>query len=389
MTRRRAVSGAAVTGAGMVTCLGRDPDIVWSRLMAGLSGISRITMFDTSQCLNQRGGEIKDALPADGGPRMAALLDAAFRSALADAGLSVDDLKARRAALVVGSSFGNIFQTEKGPVELDHYVKPLLRDLGLDIPVLSVSSACSSGSDAIATGADLLDFAGFDIVLCGGVDVLDIYKMVGHSALGTLSPTRCTPFSADGDGTALGEGAALLVLERASGAALRGGHVRAILTSRASTTDTNTLTSPDLTGAGAMRAISNALVQTGAAVDGIAYINAHGSGTHVNDAMEAQVYAGMFARTRPAISSTKAAFGHTLGATGAIEAAISIMALERGEAPPTSGLATVHEDWRAAAVTLAGQPAPLPDGKLALSVTYGFGGANVALLFRQPEAVTR
>ncbi|UEM24784.1 beta-ketoacyl-[acyl-carrier-protein] synthase family protein (plasmid) [Skermanella mucosa] len=375
-----------VTGAGLVTCLGRDQDAVWSRLMAGESGVAPIEAFDTAQCLNGSGGEIKDGLPSDGGARMAALLEGALRAALADADLAIGDLAGRRAALVVGSSFGNIFQTENGPVELDHYIRPLLGGLGLDLPVISVSSACSSGSDAIATGADLIDFAGFDVVLCGGVDVLDIYKMVGHSALGTLSPPRCTPFSADGDGTALGEGAALLVLEAPADAARRGARVRSVLTGRASTTDTNTLTSPDLTGAGAMRAIDNALAQDGGTAADIAYVNAHGSGTPVNDAMEAQVYAGMFGKHRPAISSTKAAFGHTLGATGAIEAGIAILALERGEAPPTSGLAAVHEDWRRAAVVLPGDRAPLPPGRAALSVTYGFGGANVALLFRRPEA---
>jgi 3-oxoacyl-[acyl-carrier-protein] synthase II len=357
--------------------------VVWRRLIEGGSGIAPIEAFDASRCRNVAGGEIKDPLPTDGGARMAALFEAALTAALGDAALPAAELNRARAALVVGSSFGDIFHADGEPVELDHYIRPSLDRLGIDVPFLSVSSACSSGSDAVAMGADLIDALGYDVVVCGGVDILDIYKMVGHSSLGTLSSHRCVPFSADGDGTLLGEGACFLVLERPEHAARRAVRVRAALTGAASTTDTNTVTSPDLTGAGAARAVRSALAQGDRSAADVAYVNAHGSGTPVNDAMEAKVYGELFAATRPPLSSTKAAFGHTLGATGAIEAAIAIIALEQRQAPPTAGLAAVHEDWQHANLVRPGESTPLGDGRLALSVTYGFGGANVALAFER------
>ncbi len=376
----------AVTGLGLRTCLGHDEASLWRRLVAGESGIGPIRSFDAARCNTTAAGEIAEGLPREGQSRMAALFEGALAATLANAGLRAADLSARRTVVVVGSSFGAIFHAEGEPIELDQYVPGALARLGLNVPFLSVSSACSSGSDAIALGADLVEFGDYEVALCGGVDILDLYKMVGHSALGTLSPTGCRPFSANGDGTALGEGAAFFLLERCADARARGAQVRALLVGRAATTDTNTITSPDLTGAGAIRAIGATLARAGRAADAIAYVNAHGSGTPVNDAMEARVYQELFAARRPLLSSTKGAFGHTLGATGAIEAAVTVLALEHGCAPPTAHLVEVHDEWRSANLVRPGdEAATLQPGGLGLSVTYGFGGANVALLFELPR----
>ena len=373
-----------VTGVGIVSCLGEERRAVWSQLRAGRSGIGPVGAFEAERFRNCRAGAVTCIdLPVEGAERMRALTSRALSNALTDAGLDADHLQRRRVAMVVGTSLGHLFHNAEGPVTLDDFVGPALVELGLDIPAIAVSSACSSSTDAIALACDLIDQRRFDVVVCGGVDVLDEYKMMGHSSLRTMSPTTCRPFAADSDGTALGEGAAFLVLESARSATDRDARAHARVLGRSSTTDTSGVTAPDETGAGALRAIRQTLSQHGCEARDIVYVNAHGSGTPTNDAMEARVYAELFSECRPAVSSTKSAFGHTLGATGAIEAAVAIWALQEREAPPTAGVQQASSAWGDARVVTGTQAMPIGDRDrdVAISVTYGFGGANACLAF--------
>ncbi|WP_338553877.1 beta-ketoacyl-[acyl-carrier-protein] synthase family protein [Paenibacillus sp. KS-LC4] len=370
-----------ISGMSAVTCLGNDLSDIWQQVCEGSSGLRPITLFDTSKSRSSIGGEVSSEPVAQGYDRMLAFSVQAIQSAMINANIDCDYVHSVRAALIIGTSLGHIFDNESGPVVLDDFVEELKIKLGLNIAVLTVSTACSSGTDAIANGGDFIEFLNYDLVICGGVDVLDLYKLMGHSSLHTLSPNKCKPFDQHNDGTSLGEGAAFIILENREALKERGGRRIAELVGRSSTTDTKSVTSPDESGGGAIRAISQALGQSKSGPESVSYVNAHGSATPVNDAMEARVYQELFQTRAIPISSTKAAFGHTLGATGAIEAVIAIFALVHEQAPPTANTTKLHEDWSAANVVFSNQPQPIEKPETAVTVTYGFGGANACLVF--------
>jgi len=371
-----------VTGMSMLTCLGENIEDTWKNIREGNSGIDDITLFPTDTLRSIRGGEVKGDYPTDGYNRMKSFAKVGILKAIEDTGLTVEKINELKSAIIIGTSLGHIFDNEKGAVRLDDYVSELLQEIGLNIPYICVSSACSSGSDAIIIAGDLLEYKGFDLVICGGIDILDIYKMRGHSSLRTLAVTQCKPFSSgDETGTSLGEGAAFLVLETKKLSNERSAKVYANFSASSNTTDTISVTTPDETGAGAIRLIEQAMSRSEHNINDISYVNAHGSGTAANDKMEAKVYRERLSSGNPAISSTKGIFGHTLGATGAIEAIMCIMAIVKKEAPPTAICKEVSKDWENANVVL-NKSLPLTDDKLiTVSVTYGFGGANACLVF--------
>lgn len=369
-----------VTGMSLVSALGDQPDAVFSRLCAGDSGVRANPDSQYQAYRNTSMGTVDGDYPSAPDARITALLGAALRDALDDAGLPVS-VPLPGAAAVIGASFGAIFHNEHGPVALDTAIDDAFLGTGLGLLPHVLSAACSSSSEAIAMAYDLIVQGGADIVIAGGVDVIDRYKVAGHSSLSTLSPTSCRPFDATADGTILGEGAALLVIEHPRHAAARGARVHARLSGVAANTDTNSPTSPDETGAGAARVIADALRRADCAPASVAYVNAHGSGTPVNDRMEAAAFTAALGPGSK-ISSTKSAFGHTLGATGAIEAIVAIESLIHGMAPATYGLARAHDSWDGSGLVL-GRSQRLGDGDHALSVTYGFGGTNVALVFQK------
>lgn len=371
-----------VTGMSMLTCLGDNIEDVWEEIRDGNSGINDITLFPTDTLRSCRGGEVKGNYPSDGYNRMKSFAKIGILKAIKDTGLTIEKINELKSAIIIGTSLGHIFDNEKGAVQLDDYVNELVQEIGLQVPHICISSACSSGSDAIILAGDLLEYKGFDLVICGGLDILDIYKMRGHSSLRTLAVTQCKPFSSgDETGTSLGEGAAFLVLETNELSCERSARVYANLVASSNTTDTISVTTPDETGAGAIRLIEQAMSRSEHNVNDISYINAHGSGTAANDKMEAKVYREFLSIGNPAISSTKGIFGHTLGATGAIEAIMCIMAIVKKEAPPTAICEKVSKDWENANVVL-NKSLPLADDLLVtVSVTYGFGGANACLVF--------
>lgn len=370
-----------VTGLSLVSCLGSSIEETWEFLCSGKDGLSPITSFDTEQLRSSIGGEIKSIYSLTGKDRMLQLSKEAITNTINDSGLTITDINQAKSALVLGTSLGHIFENENSPTNIDDYIPDVLNEIGLTIPFLAISSACSSGSDAISIGCDLIQFQEFDIVICGGVDILDIYKMTGHSSLHTLSPTKCRPFSIDSDGTSLGEGAAFIILEAPKNIKRKNANYYASIIGRSNTTDTSSVTAPDENGLGAIRVIEQAINQTPFKASDISYINAHGSGTPTNDKMEAKVYEILFSDSQTPVSSTKSAFGHTLGATGAIEAIIAILALNKKTAPPTAGLKKCSAEWENKNLII-GEPLRI-DGKnlITASVTYGFGGANACLVF--------
>jgi 3-oxoacyl-(acyl-carrier-protein) synthase len=247
-------------------------------------------------------------------------------------------------------------------------------------PICAVSVACASGSMAIALGANMLLDEAAPMVLVGGSDALCPFTMSGFNSLQSLDREPCRPFDQNRKGLNIGEGAAVLVLETLAGARERGANVLAVLRGWGMTNDASHPTAPQKQGIGLAHCINRAMDMAECCVDDIGYVNAHGTGTPLNDIAEANAYELAFlGRNRPVpISSTKSYFGHCLGSAGSIEAAITISAIRSGAIYPTLRLTDPIEstavDWVKGEVRH--QPVPM-----AMSVSLGFGGSNTVLIF--------
>ncbi|MFF1925230.1 beta-ketoacyl synthase N-terminal-like domain-containing protein [Streptomyces sp. NPDC058221] len=377
------MSEVAIVAAGAVTALADSADATWFQLLAGRDGLGDVTLFDADGLRSATAGQVAGYAAATGGDRLAALsvhaMTQAIEQAGAEAGLTPADLA--EAWVVVGVSLGDIFEQSGPDVELDHFWDEVAATLGLHGPVVVLSSACSSGTDAVGYGCDLIATGIATTVLAVGVDSLEPGKYSGHAGLKTMSPDRCRPYDAASDGTTLGEGACCLVLTAVDRSART---PLAVVRGWAASTDVESLTSPDMSGSNAARMVRAALDMAGATPDEVGYLNGHGSGTPVNDEMEAAVYRQVFPKGGAVVSASKGALGHSLGATGAVEALVTAYALRERTAPPTVGLRSPHERW--AGIPVAVGARPLADGTLGASVTYGFGGANsCVVLARTPR----
>lgn len=251
---------------------------------------------------------------------------------------------------------------------------------GIRGPSCAISVACASGAMAIALAADALLDGAAPIILAGGSDPLCPFTLSGFNSLRALDPNPCSPFDQNRKGLNLGEGAAVLILETLAGATARNANILAVLRGWAMTNDAFHSTAPQTQGSGLADCIQLSMEMAGVSGDDISYVNAHGTGTPLNDSAEANAYETAFrGRFRPIpVSSTKSYFGHCLGAAGAIEAAITIMAVRSGALLPTLRLTNPIEspgiDWLRGEV----KRQPLP---LAMSASSGFGGSNTVLIF--------
>ena len=252
--------------------------------------------------------------------------------------------------------------------------------LGILGPACAVSVACASGAMAIALAANMLLDEAAPMVLAGGSDALCPFTLSGFNSLQALDPEPCRPFDQNRNGLNLGEGAAVLVLETLANAMRRDAGILAVLRGWAMTNDASHPTAPQKDGIGLATCIQRALEMAACNIDEVGYVNAHGTGTPLNDIAETHAYESAFhGRSRPIpVSSTKSYFGHCLGAAGALEAAITISAMRAGALYPTLRLTDPIEsdqvDWLRG--ELRRQPLPV-----AMSVSAGFGGSNAALVF--------
>ncbi|MBB6566597.1 beta-ketoacyl-[acyl-carrier-protein] synthase family protein [Kribbella sandramycini] len=365
-------SRVLVTGMAWDTALGAGLDDVWSALLSGASGIRPVP--SAHKVRNELAAVVPD-LPEDYRERQQALGLRALRSAVADAGLELSD---PRLQLVVGTSYGPDLDA---PDSLARWGDELGAAAG--VPTVTVSTACSAGSDAVLVGAALIADGVTDICVVGGVDILTPAKRLGHSLLGTMSPTTLRAFDTARDGMLLGEGAAFLVLESAESAAHRWARVYGAVSGAGSANDAHGATAPDPSGDTVVRAMETALRSAGRDASEVAVLNAHGSGTPVNDDVESLSFRRMFkpAPDGPVVFATKGAFGHTLGATGAMEAMAVLLALRDQCVPAVPGLTEPLPDF----------PLRLPvheplafSGAVGLSVTLGFGGFNTCLVLEAP-----
>jgi len=410
MSRRRVV----ITGLGCVTALAESADSLFTALCEGKSGISAIESFDTSTYPVRFGGEIKnfditkyiDQREGKRMDRFSQLAIAAANQAVDDSGLDFAQEDVFRAGVIVGTGIGGIKEIEdqhirllnKGVRKVSPFTVPRLMAnaaggniaiyYGLRGPNFSVVSACASGSNAIGEAFSNILAGKSDIVITGGSEAaLTPIGLASFCAARSLStrndnPTAASrPFDKNRDGFVLSEGAGVLVLEEKEHAEKRGAHIYAELLGYSATDDGYHITAPMPNGEGAARAMRLALKDAGLEPQKVNYINAHGTGTELNDIMESAAIKTVFDEHayNLLVSSTKSSLGHLLGASGAVELIISIKAINESTVPPTINLENQDErcDLKMDFVPLKPREA---DIKIAMSNSFGFGGHNACLI---------
>jgi 3-oxoacyl-[acyl-carrier-protein] synthase II len=362
-------AAVAITGMAWSTALGDDLDRVWGRLLAGEDGFApHPSPFPLrNDCIAACDGT------GSAGARLRTLAAETATRAIAAAGLD-----GTRPDLVIGTSLGAYLDDEDDQErDLYAWAHDVADRIGARPPVC-VSTACSSSADALLIGAELVRTGAADVCLAGGADVVTPVKRLAHSALATMSRTRPRAFDRRRDGMLLGEGAAFLVLERVDEAIARRAPWTATLRGVGSANDAAGMTAPHPTGAAARLAMRRALTDAGVDASAVGVVHAHGSATALNDAIERDAFTSLFGSgPLPIVFATKCAFGHTLGATGAMETIALVLALRHGAVPPIAGLAEPDPEM----------PFALPCGallrhaaSLGLSLTLGFGGFNTAVI---------
>src|ERR1022692_1361603 len=403
-----------VTGLGAITPLGADVASTWEGLLAGRSGVQKLT--------DDWAAELPARIAAWAAVDPATLLDrvqarrldrceqfaiVAAREAWADAGSP--EVDPERLGVVVSSGIGGIGSTlkaydtlrEKGWQRLSPYTVPMLMpngaagwisiELGARAGVHTTVSACSSGAEAIGYAMDMIRSGRADVVLAGGTEAaiiqLNIAAFAAMRALSTRNdePERASrPFDKGRDGFVLGEGAGMVVLESEQHAAARGARVYAVAAGAGYSGDAYHIAQPDPDGTGAVLAIERALADAGVAVGQVTHVNAHATSTAAGDVVEARAIATALgeAAAGVVVSATKSMTGHLLGGAGAVESVASIMALHDRIAPPTINLEDPDDDG---GLTISPEPQELrartARPMAVINDSFGFGGANVALAF--------
>jgi 3-oxoacyl-[acyl-carrier-protein] synthase II len=406
-----------VTGIGVVSPVGQDARSTWDALVGGKSGIAPITRFDPAGYQTTFAGEVKGFDPAARmgrkdvrrTDRYSHFAVASALEALEQAGLTIDDEIADRVGVLIGSGMGGAETLDagmetvltEGPSRLSPFFMPMFLGnmasgtvaiaTGARGPNFAPVSACASSAHAIGEAAAIIRRGQADVIIAGGSEA-PLARMVvaGFNAMGALStrnddPAAASrPFDAERDGFVLGEGGAALILESAEHAARRGATVLADLTGYGATDDANHMVQPAPGGIGAARAMSLALEAAGLRPEEIDYINAHGTSTPLNEKFETQAIKAAFgdAAHRIPISSTKSMTGHLLGAAGALEAALAVMAIQDGLLPPTINQTSPDPDCDLDYVPNVARRATVEH---VMSNSMGFGGHNVSLIFSAPR----
>lgn len=376
MVIERDLSSIYVTGMAWTNALGSDLDQVWAKLLEGRTGMVQVP--SPHPVRNTLAAVIPD-LPLDMDPneRMLTLMSKTLRRALEDAGLRGDQPDIR---YVFGTSYGAHLDDPETS-SLHQWAVEAARELGACHPPLSLTTACSYGSDSILVAAELIRQGVADIVVCGGADLLTNSKRLGHTGLGTMSPHLLRAFDERHDGMLLGEGAGFLVMESKKSAKRRDARIHAEFMGAGSSNDAFGMTAPDMSGESIVMAVQRALKVSKIECGEIAVINAHGSGTPVNDAVEATSFARLFdgADRLPVVIATKGALGHSLGATGVLEVMTVVLALRDQRVPPIYGLEQRVPDF---AMPLPIREPLSIEGSIGISLTLGFGGFNTCLVFK-------
>ena len=410
MTERRVV----VTGMGCVTPLGNDLPTTWNNLVAGKNGIGPITKFDTTDFKAKLAAEVRDFDPKlyMEKPQIlhsdlyAQLAMAAAVQAMEDSGIA-GTMPGERMGVYIGTGIGGIqtFEAEhskllnKGPRRVSAYFIPMMIAniassmiairYGCMGPAMPAVTACASGSNAIGEALRVVRHGYADAMICGGAEAtVTPLAAAGFCNMQALSTSEdpdaaSLPFDARRGGFVMGEGSGVLILEEYEHAKARGAKIYGEICGYGSTNDAYHITAPHPDGVGGARAMADALREAGYTGDELVYVNAHGTGTHLNDAIETMALKKAFGEElarKLIISSTKSMTGHMLGAAGAVEAIVSLKALEDGVVPPTINLREADPACDLDYVPGTARTVPVT---LALSNSLGFGGHNACLTFRK------
>ena len=405
----------AITGLGVIAATGRDVRSFFDNLVLAHSGVRRITQFDPSSLTVQIAGEVPDYRSTDYFPQKQLDFIDRFcefglvgaREAMQSSGLQIREEEQTRFGVAMGSGIGGANTLESGFYNL--YAKQATRlhpftipkmmhnaaasqicmEFGAKGPSLATSTACSSAGHAIGEAFHFIKFGLADLMLAGGSDAPITYGMIRSwesvrvLAPGNGDPSRaCRPFSADREGLVMGEGAGVLLLEELGHARRRGAKIYAELAGYGITSDASHITQPSVEGP--VRAIEMALEEAGVKPEQVDYVNAHGTGTRLNDVTETQVLKEAFKEhaRKVAISSTKSMHGHAMGATGAIELVATVMALEQGIIPPTANYTKPDPECDLDYVPNQAREARVG---VAVSNSFAFGGLNAVLVVRKFE----
>jgi 3-oxoacyl-[acyl-carrier-protein] synthase II len=404
-----------ITGMGTVNPLGLTVDESWRNVINGVSGVGPITLFDSSELNVHFAAEVKgfepdrymEAKEARRRDRFEQLGTAAANDAVASSGLEITDANASRIGVLVSSAIGGIKSLQdavitnhtEGPRRVSPFLIPMLMPNGaagmiaidhqIKGPCFSVASACASGADGIGTAMLMLKAGMIDAALAGGAEMtICTTGVAAFDRVGAMSRRNedysmtPQPFDKNRDGLVMGEGAAVLVLETESHAKARGANILAELAGYGATSDAFHVTAPHENGEGGSTAMRTALASARATIDDLGYINAHGTGTTLNDQSETRAIKAAFAEKAYGIpiSSTKSMTGHMMGATGALEAIFCVQAVREGILPPT-----IHYETPDPECDLDYIPNEAREKKidLAISNAFGFGGHNAVLAIRK------
>lgn len=402
-----------VTGMGAITPVGNDIDTMWANMLAGANGVEKITSFDTSDLKVHLAGTVKNFEPEKYiEKRELRKLDIYCQYAIAAAQQAVDDsgilgnINEERFGVYIGAGIGGLHSfvnnvtalNEGGPRKVSPFFIPMMigniatgnvairfKAKGVS---LSVMSACATGTHSIGEAFHAIKDGYADAIIAGGTEaVIAPLTIAGFQNMKALSTnedpeTASRPFDKNRDGFVMGEGAGMLVLEEYEHAKARGAKIYAEFAGYGNTCDAHHVTAPDPEGAGLARAIKIAMAEAGTTDDDQLYINAHGTSTHLNDLTETMAFKSALGEKAydANISSTKSMTGHMLGATGAIEAIVSVLTLRDGMIPPTIHLNEQDEELD---LNYTPNKAVKRDVTVAASTNLGFGGHDACVVFKK------
>lgn len=411
MSKRRVV----ITGMGMLTPVGLNVNETWQNILAGVSGVGMVEDFDTTDYSTKIWAKVKNFnienhVPLKDARKMDMFTQygiAAADEAMLDSGLIMNEALSRRTGVAVGAGIGGIQTITNNQDKLvaggPRKVSPFFIPAGiinmvagqisikhqLKGPNISVVTACTTGTHNIGLAGRIIAYGDADVMICGGSEMTTTpLCLAGFSAVRSLSkrneePEKASrPWDKDRDGFVMGEGAGILVLEEYEHAKARGAKIYAELVGFGMSGDAYHITSPDEDADGASRSMEAAIHDAGIDADQVDYINAHGTSTYLNDMNETKAIKRVFKKHAYdlAVSSTKSMTGHLLGAAGAVEAIISILAIRDQIAPPTINLDNPDEGCDLNYVAHTAQKRTI---NYVLSNSLGFGGTNGSLLFKR------
>ena len=402
MAHRRVV----VTGVGVVSSIGIGADEFWKNLIAGKSGISEVTTFDTADYPIHMGGEVKNFeadrfIPKNRLNEMARasrFAVSAAKMAMDDAGVAPENLRSKITGAVIGTTMADIqsleqidkYWTKSGeadvwPINILKYPSNSLADhigyfFGLNGPNYTIPTACASGNYSIGCAFDLIRSGRADAMIAGGADPFSRITFTGFNRLYAMAPDKCRPFDKNRKGMMVGEGSGVLLIEPLESAAARGADIYAEILGYGLSCDAHHMTAPKIDGI--IKVMERAVSNSGINKEDVGYISAHGTGTPANDKTECAAIKKVFGEKYKniSVSSIKSMLGHTMGAASAIEAVTCCLAIKEQKVPPTINYETPDEECD---IDCVPNKAKTRKVEVALNNSFAFGGNNACVVFKK------